>query len=348
MSITDSQIAFDSYRRTSRVFILGAGFSVAAGIPLTARLLQEAMSKFAIECPGIFSRVDGYAREIVFSHNGRLDYSQLGFSDLCTHLEFIELKEFGGGERWSDAGSREKLALRFYLAKRIVEATPSGNSIPDIYLQFADQLNDRDIVISFNWDGLLELALQKIGKPYTYNFDRFGVNLCKLHGSVNWRLGEPNDLGYPVNSLGWEPLGFAQGLIDQEIWQTPQLLSFLAWDGFKPLREVQPFLVLPGYGKAFDVRSIATLWYRPEFAFSTTRDIYVIGLSLAPDDHFIRSFFLNCLPVNSEDYHLFIINPDPAVHDNYAFALSSHYTDLFETPFSMEHVSLMRERLEVD
>lgn len=341
---TDTKSNFDEYMRTSRVFILGAGFSAAAGIPLTSALLRDAMRIFETECNGIFLRVDGYARDLEWRVKGEIDYSRLSFSELCTHLEYVELSEYGGGERWSSEGSREKLALRFYLAKCIAQATPPAGAIPNLYIEFARQLNDRDVVISFNWDGLLELALLSVGKSYTYNFGDTGIKLAKLHGSINWRLNAPENLHGPVNTLGWEPIGFAAGLIEQEIWHTAELLNGEIWDQYASLEEVQPFLVLPGYGKAFDVRSNATLWYQPGFYFAASRDIYIIGLGLAPDDHFIRSFFLNYLPVSRR--HLYIINPDKAAPGNYAFALQGEKSHLLNEAFSIKHIALMRERLE--
>lgn len=104
---------------------------------MTAELLKYAMDKFSQESPCLFKRVDGYAREC-FQHDDddKLDYSSIDFSKLCTFLEYIELREYGGGERWKNEGSREKLALRFYLAKTIVERTPATHSIPQIYLDF--------------------------------------------------------------------------------------------------------------------------------------------------------------------------------------------------------------------
>jgi hypothetical protein len=142
---------WSEYARKRRVFILGAGFSAAAGIPMTATLLTTAMEMFAVECPGIYQRVCNYALDIQWQKEGRADFSAISFADLCTHLEFVELREYAGGERWSDAGSREKLTLRFYLAKALVRATPAVEKIPDLYIQFAQQLSDGDIVISFNW-----------------------------------------------------------------------------------------------------------------------------------------------------------------------------------------------------
>jgi len=345
----------DKSIKRNRVFILGAGFSAGAGIPLTETLLERTMRKFSTECPGLFERVDRYARESIEQYDEEeTDYSKVDLSGLCTFLEYVELREYGGGERWKAEGSREKLALRFYLAKTIAEHTPSVDEIPQMYIDFANQLHEHDIIISFNWDSLLEVALQKVGKTYTYNWgDNHAVKLCKLHGSINWRLNEPSNLGNPVNTLGWESLLFTEGMMDVDIFHTSALLNYDRWHCYSPLGEVEPFLVLPGYGKAFDVRSNAVLWYKPEFAFAATHDVYVIGLSLAPDDFFIRSFFLSNLPFigscsGVEGRRIFIINPDKDAGENYDFVLSRGYADLLNENFSNEHINFMRERAEND
>ena len=341
-----SSAEWQEYVRSRRVFILGAGFSAAAGIPMTRPLLRDAMKMFAIECPGIYERVCNYARDLQWDgdSNEPINYESLSFSDLCTHLEFAELREYAGGERWSDAGSREKLALRFYLAKALVRATPPDDNIPELYLEFARQLNDGDIVVTFNWDILLERALEKIGRKYSYNFEKDHVKLCKLHGSINWRLGAPSRFGKPVNSLDWQPIGFTEGgLLQVDMFSSIRPLRAPTWDDYQPLGELQPFLVLPGYGKAFDVRSNAGLWYKPEFAFAATRDVFVIGLGLAPDDHFIRSFFLHTFPLS--DRKTYVINPDPNAPSNYDFLLKRRKAELIQEPFSLDHVRLIVDRM---
>jgi hypothetical protein len=336
---------WSEYARKRRVFILGAGFSAAAGIPMTTTLLTTAMEMFAAECPGIYQRVCNYALDIQWKNDSRPDFSSISFSDLCTHLEFVELREYAGGERWSNAGSREKLALRHYLAKALVRATPTGDKIPDLYAQFAKQLSSGDIVITFNWDILLELAIQKVGKTFTYNFEGDHVKLSKPHGSVNWRLGQASHRGSDINTLDWKPIGFADGdRIVIDLYASEHLSSIQTWDRYQPLGELQPFLVLPGYGKAFDVRSIATLWYRPEFTFAACRDIYIIGLGLSQDDHFIRSFFLNNFPM--QDRHTFIVNPDERASENYAFMLRDKNVTLIQEKFAATHVKLVLDRLQ--
>lgn len=240
--------------------------------------------------------------------------------------------------------------MRFYLAKTIVEKTPTIGHIPKLYLDFAAQLHERDIVISLNWDGLLEVALEAVGKSYTYNFsDEGAIKLCKLHGSVNWRLGEPNQWGKSVDTLGWQSLDFTSGMMTREIYHSPALLRFPTWQQYGPLGEADPFLVLPGYGKAFDVRDSAVLWYKPEFTFATTHDVYVIGLGLAHDDFFVRSFFLSNLPYigsysGVDGRRIFIINPDPCAASNYEFVLCKEHAELLQVPFSSEHVALMNRR----
>lgn len=342
---------FKNYVTKNRLFVLGAGFSAAAKIPLTDKLLKLTMSKFASECPGIYKRVNNYA-EICFSIDKEVDYSKVNFSDLCTFLEYQELREYGGGERWSDAGSREKLALKFYIAKTIAEHTPRDSDIPEIYLRFAEQLHKNDRILNFNWDCLLEVALKKIGKEYTYSFEENKVKICKLHGSVNWRLNVPEALGKPTtqNILGWQSLGLAHGLMPVDIYQSNCLIYFNNFQQFQPLEQIEPFLVLPGYGKAFDVRNIAVLWYKPEWALAFTHDVYIIGLGLAPDDFFIRSFFLDNLPyINSfsgiEGREIVIINPSPDAKENYDFILKNKYARLIGEDFQVSHVEEMYKKI---
>jgi hypothetical protein len=350
--MADSTSDFSRQTRRNRVFILGAGFSAGAGLPLTEGLLASALAKFAVECPGLYSRVEGYAADTIgLSDSETPDLSKVGFSELCTYLEFIELKEYGRGERWSDNGSREKMALRFYLAKTLAERTPPKESIPQLYRDFAAQLHEADVVISLNWDGLLEVALQAVGKTYTYNgSDPKAIKLFKLYGSVNWRLGEPNRLGVPADSLSWKSLDFTKGMMSREIYYTEALLRFSTWDHYSPLGEVDPFLVLPGYGKAFDVRDNAPLWYKPEWAFAFTHDVYLIGLGLAQDDFFVRSLFLSTLPhlstsSSADGRRIFIINPDPNANKHYDFVLSKGHAELMNTRFLPEHIELMNKRL---
>lgn len=336
----------------NRTFILGAGFSAAAGVPLTSKLLTKAIEMFEIECNGIYQRVNNYAKACFqVKDSETVDYSNVSFSDLCTFLEYIELREYGGGERWSNNGSKEKINLRYFLAKTLIEMTPEGESIPQLYIDFANELHEGDIVLSFNWDPLLERALELIGKEYTYKSEGNKVKLCKLHGSVNWRLGEVQYFHKSQINLGWQSMEYTKGMMDVEMYYSPNLISKSEW--LKPKRnsEIDPFLVLPGYGKSFDVRANAVMWYKPEFAFAFTQDVYIIGLSLAPDDFFIRSYFLDTLPFlsnmsKSKTRKIYIINPATDVYKNYSFITSKQCCVVHCECFSESHIEAMRKNRE--
>ncbi|MEP6833418.1 MAG: SIR2 family protein [Gemmatimonas sp.] len=341
----------EKFVRANRVIFLGAGFSAEAGIPMTGPLLAQTMSMFARECPGIFSRVEGYARDAFSAPEtaaSSLDFSRLSFADLCTFLEYIELKEYGGGERWSDSGSREKLAFRFYLAKTILTRTPTKETIPEIYREFAKRLRPSDVVVTFNWDCLLETALEAVGKEFCYpslsdDSDDREHKLCiyKLHGSVNWRFKLPRR----EQTLDWTGMGFTTGMMRDDVYVSMQARNQAAWKDHSPLGEIEPLLVLPGAGKAFDVRVLAPLWYKPENAFGYTHDVYIIGLSLSLDDFFIRSFFLANLPnieafSGIEGRRIRIINPDPAVRTNYAFLLGQPNVEFLCEPLGPLHLAM--------
>lgn len=331
----------------NRLFILGAGFSADAGIPLMDTLLKLTMDKFKSESE-IFERIDNYVRIYKnLKDDEVIDYSKIDFSELCDFLEFIELREYGAGERYKDYGSREKITLRYYLSKTIAENTPYDN-IPELYIKFAEQLHDKDIVLSFNWDLLLEASLIKIGKKYTYNFAEDGcINLAKLHGSINWRIKKP----YCDNGLNWTPLHPQYDREKLEIYKSNKLLNYRYWGNITS--SIEPFLVLPGYGKAFDVRFNALHWYKIENIFNFTKDIYIIGLSLAKDDFFIKNLFLYTLQylkkhssLHDGDKELFIINPDDKINEIYSFISNYENTNIIKDKFSIKHIDEMRNRLE--
>src|SRR5262245_44060877 len=95
---------------------------------------------------------------------------------------------------------------------------------PALYRAFAARLTPHDIVLTFNYDTLLEQALDEIEKPYTLTPEwwldsdptaahepKF-INVIKLHGSVDWydRRHYENDREYfatlPVEVPDKDPL----------------------------------------------------------------------------------------------------------------------------------------------
>ncbi len=199
-------------------------------------------------------------------------------------------------------------------------------------------------MISFNWDGLLEASLAAVGKAYSYGRwdNKSSIRINKLHGSVNWRLGEPHGNSEQSPRLNWQKLDFGK------FYATDDLLNWRTWASVRPLSEVEPFLVLPGYGKAFDVRANACNWDRPEFAFTLAKNAYIIGLSIAEDDFLVRSLFLYTLPRILETFdsggcRVTVINPSTEARSNYDFELRGGFLTFWTEEFGIEHVQRIAE-----
>ena len=301
-----------------RIFFLGAGFSAGAGIPLTNKLLPMAARLFQSEAAGLFGRVANYANEVDVDFEGNPNAED--FSKLCTHLEFLELREYAGGERWSSDGSREKVALKFYLAKAIALSAPESHQIPNHYLEFADSLTPDDIIVTFNWDLLLESALKKVGKAYSYNWKTGQIHILKLHGSINWINNPPTSFRNRKRQFGYQPLGYKDGLMENEIYSSEELHIKNSWHEAHALQdEVKPKIILPGYGKPFEVRDLAILWYRIEFLNLRQGGVSVIGLNISPDDFIVESLFRYLLrSVISQERTIRVLNPDSNVFDRFS------------------------------
>lgn len=318
-----------------RVFFLGAGFSAGAGVPLTNVLLPKAATLFRDQAAGLFDRIGWWASDADVDLTDQPDAADL--ARLCTQLDFMELREHWGGERWSVEGSRERLALKFFLAKAIAISTPPASQLPSYYVAFAKGLLSNDVIVSFNWDTLVENLLDYAGVPYSYTWEQGKVLILKLHGSVNWRQDQRAAMGRDAPNLNYRPIGYDTADPKNDIHWSDKLLSPEAWQASRSLtHEVRPMIVLPGYGKAVDVRLLSAIWYKPEFLAMRQGGISIVGLSVADDDFIVdgllRYFLRGAI---DETIRVRVVNPDPKVGEKFAqIAGAGRKISFFEDYFS--------------
>lgn len=68
-------------------------------------------------------------------------------------------------DTWSKDGNEGTIVTKYLIGKILARHTSQLKEIPNLYLEFAKRLEPNDTVITFNYDTLLENALDAIGNP---------------------------------------------------------------------------------------------------------------------------------------------------------------------------------------
>lgn len=191
-----------------RVFILGAGFSKPANMPLADELLEILIQKVKDdEISGWLDRLrerlawlageDGAANpfrlniEQVF-HHAQTDSE---FHRLCQHLVPVGRHD-GPSTPWNQAEAVDHWLsyLEHALRDAILKCDIESNLQP--ISRWAQHLASTDTVMTFNYDRLPERALAGAGLAWNHGFDRDangGIPILKLHGSIDWIVAHRHD-----------------------------------------------------------------------------------------------------------------------------------------------------------
>ncbi len=123
------------------------------------------------------------------------------FEDFMRFLDIEHYLGLRGGKTWSDDGNESTVLTKILISSILARHLNALDDVPDLYLEFANRLKPHDTIITFNYDTLLERALDAINKPYrlfskrfeaTYDLhnvvdnSRDEVIILKVHGSIDW------------------------------------------------------------------------------------------------------------------------------------------------------------------
>jgi hypothetical protein len=192
------------HKRRYRIILLGAGFSKPAGLPLGAELWHEVRERANV----LNGRASKFHDDLRTYQAFRRDCDGVDVSldkiDFEEFLGFLDVEFFlglRGGDTWSDDGNETQVLVKTLIGNILTERTPQPSHVPELYLEFARRLQPNDLVLTFNYDVLLERALERVGKAYrlfpnryreTHEFldeidsSRKEVVLLKVHGSIDW------------------------------------------------------------------------------------------------------------------------------------------------------------------
>jgi hypothetical protein len=192
--------------RRFRLIILGAGFSRPAGFPLAPELWKEIRDTAASFSPGLRAHkfIDDLDDYIAFRRETEgviLTPETVDFEDFMRFLDVEHYLGLRGSDTWSEDGNEGTVVTKFLIGKILARHTVALTKVPELYVEFATRLEPGDVVITFNYDTLLERALDAVGKPYRlFSFryksvhelggivddSRDEVIVFKVHGSIDW------------------------------------------------------------------------------------------------------------------------------------------------------------------
>ncbi|HEY8949957.1 MAG TPA: SIR2 family protein [Rhizomicrobium sp.] len=193
-------------KRKYRLIILGAGFSRPAGFPLATDLWKE-IRETAAQFPSghraskFNEDLEHYIAFRKEAAGESLSPETVNFEDFMRFLDVEHYLGLRGGDTWSEDGNEGTVVTKFLIGSILARQLNALPSVPDVYLEFARRLDVHDTVITFNYDTLLERALDSITKPYrlfqsrfkevhrfgnTVDHDRDEVVILKVHGSIDW------------------------------------------------------------------------------------------------------------------------------------------------------------------
>lgn len=320
--------------KNDTLYIIGAGASVATGVPAMDNFVGTMYELFAEnerkEFKNVFSALSDLRK--VYS-NSHLD---LG------NIESV-LAAFDMGRLVRSLGrfSNQQTAVVYHslvemIVKTVEETTLFDGEVPDVVvegqypnflsraIERGKRMESRCDFISLNYDIALDHSLAKHGN-YSYGFGELTdeINLLKLHGSVNWYTG------------GSGRLQSKSVLVDDILRdQQKHIIEFLSENG--PRRRVrklrfsertdykEAFIVPPSYSKYFRNKQMKAVWKNAAALLANADTIVFIGYSVPQSDLMVRFLFsVGTLP-NDQIKKVVCLNPDPSVEATYQRFLGQH------------------------
>lgn len=303
-----------------RVFVLGAGFSIPAGFPDANELWTEVRLRASTgPANHLFDRdLRKYIAYRQACDGLTLQPDGVNFEDFMRFLDIEHFLGLRGSETWSRHGNEGTVIVKTLIGQILAERTPASAEIPKLYLDFARGLQPDDYVLTFNYDVLLEQALDAVGTPYrlfpnrlsndgvTIDDSKNEVIVLKLHGSIDWfdrtsytglertwREGgsckTPPDVVFAhADELSLVPLVDGPGFEADPLGQMYRVGELKALYQKPIMLHATPWLLAPSTVKFVYAETIKEFFYGLSAAGAMNFGVSIMGYSLPPQDEYAR------------------------------------------------------------
>ena len=315
-----------------RLIVLGAGFSVAAGMPLARPLweeIAETAKAYGSNHRGkkFFEDLNAYIAFKNETDGTDVNLSNVDFEDFMRYCDLEHFLGLRGGQTWSKDGNEATVVVKHLIGKILSRYMVELKNVPEIYLDFARRLEPNDTVFSFNYDTLLERALDHVGKPYRLVPTRYKyvspdgggvvdsntreITLLKVHGSIDWFDRQQFDrmrAMYAKDKVDGEPVDAVfsrraalelEALAQGPYPEADPLKSVYRVRNLKVLHENDlifrstPLLVAPSSAKLLYFSRLGDLWNGWGQGGYYNYGMSIIGFSLPDHDDYARQILYN-------------------------------------------------------
>ncbi len=312
---------------SQRVFILGAGFSKQAGMPLAAELTpllrrtfekydhKEALAWLASldERISWIKQTDGKAAPLL-NIEELFDFAYFDVLTWKMRQHLCPVGRNSGDTPHSTAKAIEAWLgyMEDDLKDVILDHQKAGLGKLDRVGRFTDLFRENDTVVTFNYDTLVEQSLSQAKKPWQYGFpleNGEGIQVLKMHGSMNWAIVLREQVGnfkYPLlfkkedknrPDTTTQPTGEAE--YDYALLRIPDdKLANRIENRILQRGDKQYHIGIAGLGRYKPLDQMpgsGRVWDNAWRALSEANEIYVVGFSLSPFDTMAQLHFAGAM-----------------------------------------------------
>ncbi len=220
--------------------------------------------------------------------------------------------EFLDAGHWEDVRLRSLRLLTDYLAS----AGQAGEG-HEALQAFVKKLRPGDVVITFNWDNLIERALYLLGTEVSFTADPAKITVLKLHGSINW-FEPPSGTAAKTPEL--------VETLTEGILRTKDYRYYDVWTGLN-----RPPLILPpvAWKRIRSTPFFGALWTMAVRALVRARQVAFIGYSIPRDDLQARALLttgwgarrIGSMVQDQPTLEYTLVDPEPSICGRYASLL---------------------------
>lgn len=317
------------------VFVLGAGFSRGAGIPLQSEILTKVRSLDLLVPPRDIQAkyLDAYALVREFMNHFFQLLGNPTLEDVFTFLDdAIIRRQHCLGFKWTDLAEVHSAFVQLIVVSFLDRQARISDSDWKIYKDIAAGMLSQvkgslpSVVLSLNWDCVAERALALA----MHAVDSMSVRCCpastplgnaeeietwkpsdslklpvlKLHGSIDWFLCPECGRLFTGSAINESDLcRYAIGM--ECPYCGPSMLS-----GFRST--LFPLIMSPTYLKSIDQPRVSLIWHWAHLALRAARRVVFVGYSLPNSDFALRNLLkrsidskaaIDVVLRHGDDYH---------------------------------------------